>query len=155
MPGRGSAGPLSPGGIAALILLAVLLAPVPPAAAQRRPGRLRPPEAVTCDRDQLTLYQGRVVVYERQASRLVVEIATDWDTREQVTLGPPPGRRLEDFMLLRGRPFEPSDWARIETQPGATDEVVRVAAWVCAGDAPPLLDWLSPAEPPVVRPRPD
>jgi len=130
------------------LLAAALTAAV--AAPQARPiarqERLRPPDAVACDRNALTLYAGRVTAYERLADELRLTIATDWETSERVTLRAPDGGRLEDHMLLRGRRFTSDDWPAIEAESGRLREGVRVDAWICEGPIEPLLDWQPPRE---------
>lgn len=97
--------------------------------------RLALPPAITCPRDQVTSYTGRVVSYRRTADALVLAIRTDWDTTEGVRLAP---IRLEQ-LRLGGAPF--ADWARIEASPGHPRPDLRATAWVCDDGRPPLIDW--------------
>jgi len=127
---------------AALIAIAALTQAAPVAGQDR----LRPPDAVACDRSELRLYAGQVIAYERLERELRLTIATDWNTEERVTLRPAGEGRIEGRMLLRGRAFAPEDWSAIEAEPGRIREGVRVAAWICEGPVEPLLDWQPPRE---------
>ena len=121
---------------AALLALAL-------AAAPEDPSRLAPPAAVTCPRDHLTSYTGRVVSYRRTTEALVLTIRTDWDTTENVRLAPP---RL-DHLRVGGAPFAAADWARIEPSPGHVRPDLRATAWVCDDGRPPVIDWQPPGAP--------
>jgi len=115
---------------AALLALAL-------AAARENPSRLAPPAAVTCPRDHLTSYAGRVTSYRRTTEALVLTIHTDWDTTENVRLAPP---RL-DHLLVGGALFGATDWARIESSLGQARPDLRATAWVCDDGRPPVIDW--------------
>jgi len=128
--------------LAAALATLAAAPPAPPVGQER----LRPPDAVACGRNELTLYAGRVTGYEHLERELRLTIATDWSTEERVTLSPPGEARLEDHMLVRGRRFTADDWSAIEAEPGKLREGVRVAAWICEGPVAPLLDWQPPRE---------
>ena len=117
-------------------LLTLLLVAAPEA-----PSRLAPPVAVSCPRDRLTSYTGRVVSYRHTAVALELVIKTDWDTTERVRLAP---LRLE-HLLMRGAPFAAADWARIESSPNRAGPELRATAWVCDDRRPPVIDWQPPA----------
>jgi hypothetical protein len=106
-------------------------------AAPEAPSRLSPPAAVSCPRDRLTSYTGRVVSYRRTADALELTIETDWDTTESVRLAP---LGLE-HLLVRGAPFAATDWARIESSPDRARPALRATAWVCDDRRPPVIDW--------------
>jgi hypothetical protein len=114
-------------------LLAVLLVAGHDEVASRR----APPAAVTCPRDHLTSYTGRVVSYRRTPETLLLTIHTDWDTTERVTLAPV---RLEQ-LRMGGAPFAAEDWARLEAAPGDPRPGLRATAWMCDDGRPPLIDW--------------
>ena len=67
-------------------------------AAPEAPSRLSPPAAVSCPRDRLTSYTGRVVSYRRTADALELTIETDWDTTESVRLAPLGLDPIRNFM---------------------------------------------------------
>jgi hypothetical protein len=139
--GRGPAAP------AALALLG-LLALVPAIARDTGAGRVMPPEALTCPRDQLTLYHGAVTAYRREPGRTVLRIRTDWATTESVRLAHPGSDDPSGRFLIDGAPFVAADWSRIETAPGRLRSPMRAAAWVCGdGLTPPLVDWQPPRAP--------
>ena len=54
----------------------------PAEATPARGGRLAPPAAVTCDRNQLTSYTGKVKSYKRQSGKTVLVTARDWSRVE-------------------------------------------------------------------------
>jgi hypothetical protein len=119
-------------------LLALLLA----AASEELP-RLAPPPAVTCPRDHMTSYTGRIVSYRRTAEALVLTIRTDWDTTERVQLAP----LRPDHLLVHGAPFAATDWVRIESSPDHARPDLRATAWVCGDGRPPVIDWQPPPAP--------
>lgn len=114
----------------------------PPLAAA--PARQRPPEQAACPRDVLTSYDGRPLRYARGPGRTALTIRTDWDTTETVHLLHPGSDDPARWFLLAGQPFQPGDWARIETVPGRLRPGLRVVAWVCSDGRNPLLDWQPP-----------
>ncbi len=123
--------------------LAALGAAVSPAAAQRQAGRVRPPEAVTCPRNLLTLYAGRVVALSRQTGSTSLTIATDWNTIEHVTIKHPDAPDAAASFLMGGKAFAKEDWALI--QPGGTLKAgARASAWVCSDGRAPVIDWERP-----------
>jgi len=119
-------------------LLAVLLIAAPEA-----PPRLSPPAAVTCPRDHLTSYTGRVVAYRRAAEALELTIETDWDTTERVRLAP----LRVGHLLVRGAAFTATDWARIESSLDRARPDLRATVWVCDDRRPPVIDWQPAAAP--------
>jgi hypothetical protein len=118
------------------LLLAVFLAAAPEPAP-----RLGPPPTVSCPRDHLTSYTGRVLSYRRTPQELALTIHTDWDTTEKVRLAAP---RLAD-MTVGGTPFATSDWPRIESATGHARPGLRATAWVCDDGRRPMIDWQPPA----------
>ncbi len=52
-------------------------------------GRLRPPAFVTCDRNHLTSFTGKVVSLERNRASTTIRIETDESTKETFTLRHP------------------------------------------------------------------
>jgi hypothetical protein len=112
----------------------------PPVFAQ---GRLRPPTFVTCDRNALTSFTGRVTELKRGDRTTELRIATDDDTRESLTLRHLKGE-ANRLMYRGGRPFTEADWSQVAT-PDGVKPGVRATAWVCSGDANPIIDWEIPA----------
>ncbi len=112
------------------------------AGASQQDGRLRPPAFVTCDRNDLTSYTGRVVSLDRSRDRTTLRIETDESTRESLVIRHP-GGDVRPFFRMGGEPFGEADWTRILTdgrlRPGA-----RATAWVCADQENPIVDWERP-----------
>lgn len=112
---------------------------MPASGAGRGGGRLAPPAGVTCDRNNLTVYAGRVTKYSRKRGKTSITVATDWDTTETVVLrhtGDDPSR---DYLVL-GTPFTPNDWNRIESKKGVLHPGMRANVWVCTGGRT-TVDW--------------
>ena len=115
--------------------------------AQPTPARVRPPPALECSRDQLTLYGGEVKRYQRSKGLTKITIATDWGTTESVSLKHPGQADASPWFLLQGEAFKPDDWPRIETSPGRLRAGMRAAAWVCDDGRNATVDWQPPRAP--------
>ena len=102
--------------------------------------RLRPPGQLTCPRDQLTSYTGRVVSFSRAAGRTTLRIRTDWETTERVIVKHPGTRDPSPRFLFGGEPFTSGDWVHIEAAGGHLRQDLRATAWVCT-DGSVLVDW--------------
>lgn len=103
-------------------------------------GRLAPPAAVTCDRNQLTSYAGRVTAYARSEGRTTLTIATDAGTVENVVLEHSGSDDPSAAFLLHGAAFGRDDWKRIEKSRGLLHESMRAIAWVCT-NGNTIIDW--------------
>lgn len=110
----------------------------------QRAGRLRPPEAVTCPRDQLTAYSGKPANYERTPERVQLSIHTDWDTVESVRIDLGPDEDARSRFLMRGEPYGQRSLRAIEDAPGKLKAGMAITAWVCESGPRPLLDWRPP-----------
>ena len=93
-------------------------------------GRMRPPESVTCPRNDLTVYAGRVTALERQKGETSLTIATDSKTTERVTIRHPDSADPDASFLLKTKPFTKADWDTIAPK-GKVREGLRANAWVC------------------------
>jgi hypothetical protein len=106
--------------------------------------RQAPPPDISCERDQLTSYTGRIVAIERGDRQFSLVIDTDWDTRETVLLaheceGP------ERHFLLNREAFTDEDWALILDESGQPAPGLRATAWVCQdGRTPTVVEWHAP-----------
>ena len=125
------------------LVCAFLLAPaLAPAAGS---GRLRPPPGLECERNQLTAYSGRVSGYQPGAESTWIQISTDEDTIEVVTV---PHRGKPDASaryLLRGEAFTAQDRPKIEASTGKVAAGMRAVAWVCLdAKTDPIIDWQPP-----------
>jgi hypothetical protein len=110
---------------------------------QERGGRIAPPSALTCDRSDVTLYDGKVLTYRRRKGITLLRVRTSFDTTEIVTIH---HRGTDDpsaFFLLNGEPFGKSDWRTIERRKGVLRPEMRANIWVCRGNPAiqPLVDW--------------
>jgi hypothetical protein len=124
-----------------LVILAGLTASL---AWSQRGVRLRPPEGVTCPRDQLTAYTGKASGYERNANEIRIRVDTDWETVEEIRVDLKPGEDVRSHFLLRGEPYGQRNLGEIEETPGKLKADMRVTAWVCASGPQPLIDWRPP-----------
>lgn len=105
-------------------------------------GRLRPSPALACDPNQLTSYAGLVSGYRRDAHSTWIQIDTDEDTVEAVTVAHDGQADASAHYQLWGAPFTVGDVARIETPTGVLIDGMRATAWVCDdGKTAPVIDW--------------
>jgi len=109
---------------------------------QGEPGRMRPPAAVTCPRNDLTVYAGRVTKIERQKTETSLTIVTDWKTTERVTITHKDSADADAAFLLKGKPLAKADWDVIAPK-GTLRENVRANAWVCR-DGRVVVDFAVP-----------
>lgn len=110
-----------------------------------RTGRLRPPTTLACDRNHLTSYTGAVSGYRRGADQTWLEISTDEDTVEAVTVEHAGQPDASAHYLLRGQAFTANDWTAIEATKGKLVDDMRATAWVCDdGVTAPIIDWQPP-----------
>lgn len=102
-------------------------------------GRIAPPPFVTCDRNALTSYTGRVTSLQRGKdwTRLVIE--TDEATVERVLIRHPQGDLLATFHR-QGQPFTSDDLAQLMPA-GRLVENARATIWVCTTGMRPQVDW--------------
>jgi rhodanese-related sulfurtransferase len=112
----------------------------PGGASASRGGRLAPPAAVSCDRNQLTSYAGKVKSYKRQRGKTVLVIDTSADTTERVTLLHKGTDDPSRFYLIAGTPFTSRDWSRIERSKGQLHPNMSAVAWVCSNGTS-IIDW--------------
>lgn len=110
-------------------------------ASSSQEGRVRPPASITCDRNNLTAYTGKVTDYSRRSGLVKLVIQTDWDTIETVTLQHPSRSDASKWFLLRGKAFRKSDWSKIEFSRGRLRPNMRASAWVCNDGSRPIIDW--------------
>ena len=106
-------------------------------------GRIMPPSELKCDRNDLTVYDGRILAYRRRVGKTFLRIRTNFDTTEEVTIR---HRGTEDpskVYLLNGQPFLKSDWPRIEKSKGVLKAGMRANVWVCRDNTSiqPVVDW--------------
>ena len=123
----------------------------------RTPGRVRPPDSVTCPRDRLTAYTGIVTRLSRQRQRTVLEIRTDWDTTEEVVVTHEGDGGPERWFLIRTKPFQASDWAVIEAalanfavkpaRPPGSVMTARIRRWTGTRRRSPAAGTLRPTVP--------
>jgi hypothetical protein len=108
-------------------------------------GRLRPPALVTCDRNHLTSFTGKVVSLERSSASTTIRMETDEGTKETFALRHP-GADATAWFFLAGKPFTPADWAAL--LPGGTLRAgARATVWVCSDEPNPRVDWAPSARP--------
>jgi len=106
-------------------------------------GRMMPPGELKCDRNDLTVYDGRILAYRRRVGKTFLRVRTSFDTTEEVTIR---HRGTEDpskFYLLNGQPFLKSDWRRIEKSKGVLKSGMMANVWVCRDNPSiqPVVDW--------------
>ena len=109
----------------------------------QRGGRVAPPKGLKCDINDLTLYDGEVVAYERKPGSTFLRIDTNFDTTEEVTLKHPGTDDPSGLFLLNGEPFKQADWPKVEGAQRKLRPGMRANVWVCVGDpaVQPVVDW--------------
>lgn len=105
------------------------------------PQRLRPPTQITCSRDHLTSYQGRVIAYRHRKNHIFVRVRTDEETTETFSLKWTKNEKVEKWFLLRGEEFKAADWKLIERAPSRLIAGMRIIVWVCDDGSKPVFDW--------------
>ena len=110
--------------------------------AQER-GRVGSPSSLQCDRNDLTLYDGKVLVYRRRKGSTFLRVRTNFDTTEEVAIRHPGTTDPSRFYRLNGQPFSRSDWSKIEKRPKVLKRGMRANVWVCRGNPSiqPVVDW--------------
>ena len=102
--------------------------------------RIRPPEKITCSRNHLTSFTGKVLSMKRQKGSTRMRMRTDEDTSEQFTL-----RHASDdpsqYFLMWGEMFSENDWKRIEAGKNQLRPNLRATVWVCDNGENPVVDW--------------
>jgi len=107
--------------------------------------RLAPSPAITCSRDHLTSFAGRVLAYQRRTDHIFLRVQTDEGTTESFTLRWQKGEDAAKWVLLRGEAFTSEDWKLVETAPSRLRPKMRAIVWVCDDGSRPVIDW-RPAE---------
>jgi hypothetical protein len=105
-------------------------------------GRIMPPE-LKCDRNDLTLYDGRILAYRRRMGSTFLRIRTNFDTTEEVTIRHRNTSDPSKFYLINGEAFTKADWRRIERKPRVLRNGMRANVWVCRDNPAiqPVVDW--------------
>lgn len=113
------------------------------AAGGQRGGRVAPPAGLKCGLDNLTLYDGLVVAYERKRGSTFLRIDTNFDTTEEVTLKHPGTDDPSSLFLINGEAFGAADWQKVEGAKHKLRPGMRANVWVCVGDpaVQPVVDW--------------
>lgn len=107
-------------------------------------GRLGPPAFVTCDRNHLTAFAGKVVSLTRGSDATTLRMETDEHTTERFTVRHP-GADASAWFFLAGKPFTPADWTTV-LPGGQLPAGARATVWVCADQANPKVDWAPPVQ---------
>ena len=108
--------------------------------------RAAPPSPVTCDRNHLTSFTGRVVSYNREKGRIALAMRTDEETNEKFSVRLEQGEDGSKHFLMRGQQFTETDWAIIEVSRSKLRQGMRAIVWVCDDGSAPVIDW-RPREP--------
>lgn len=126
----------------AILLLTMLTVSAPGVALhpQDPGGRMMPPSGLKCSRNDLTLYDGKVLAYRRRKGSTFLRIRTNFDTTEEVTIRHPGTDDPAEFYLLNGAPFTRSDWRRIEKSKKVLKPGIRANVWICRGN-PLFSPW--------------
>lgn len=107
-------------------------------------GRLGPPAFVTCDRNHLTAFAGKVVALTRGSDTTTLQMETDESTAERFAVRHP-GADASAWFFMAGKPFTPADWATV-LPGGKVPAGARATVWVCDGQTNPKIDWAPPVQ---------
>jgi rhodanese-related sulfurtransferase len=102
-------------------------------------GRLRPPDAVKCNPNDLTSFAGKVTSYRRGKDATVLVMHTSADTVETIKVGHA-GKDPRHSYLLEAQPFTAADWKKIESKKGVLLPNMSAVAWVCSNGVT-IVDW--------------
>ena len=120
-------------------LFCILLLVTDPAGADR----LRVPSYLTCERNLVTSWTGTVTHYEREQGKLVIEMVTDADTFEQLTLELPTKSELQQHFYLDNQPFEDKNWYWLEVKEGELAASRSATVWLCLDNkTKPVINWI-------------
>ena len=130
-------------GVVAILLLTVIPLSIAGTTRTQSEGRVMPPKGLQCARNDLTVYDGKVMAYRRRKGSTLLRIRTSFDTTETVTIRHPGTDDPSKFYLLNGEPFTRSDWPRIEVRQKLLRPGMRANVWVCRGNpgVQPMVDW--------------
>ena len=120
--------------------LGMLVVPLAHAVQEGRQ-RVAAPAWLSCPRDKLTSYMGKVLSLRTTRGQTVIRIRTDWETTESVTIRHPKSSSPEAWFRLKGEPFQAADWALIEVKRGQIKPDLRANVWVCEDSHDPVVDW--------------
>jgi len=127
----------------AIIAVTILSAAVSADSFHQGRARLMVPAQLKCNRDDVTLYDGRVFVYRRRKGSTFLRVRTNFSTTEDVTIRHPGTTDPSTFYLINGSAFTGSDWKRIEKRAYVLRPGMRADVWVCRGKPTiqPVVDW--------------
>lgn len=130
-------------GVIAIFLLAVIPLSMAATTRTQSEGRVMPPKGLKCARNDLTVYDGKVLAYRRRKGSTLLRIRTSFDTTETVLIRHPGTDDPSEFYLLNGEPFTTRDWRRIEERKKFLRPGMRANVWVCRGNPAiqPMVDW--------------
>jgi hypothetical protein len=134
---------IAPGVPLLVLALAGASACTAPAGVAEAQGRLRPPNFVTCDRNHLTAFWGRVVALERGNDSTTLRMETDENTKERFILRHA-GADASAWFFIGGKPFTAADWTNLLPE-GRLRKGARATVWVCTDEPSPKVDWEPPA----------
>lgn len=105
-------------------------------------GRLRVPEYAPCPANNVTSWQGTISHWQRDASTLVIELATDADTQEQLQIA---SAHYAQQLRLNGEPWQASFMAALEASDGQLPAGWSATVWLCVDDSQlPVVNLVGP-----------
>ncbi|WP_444936506.1 hypothetical protein ACJJIW_01320 [Microbulbifer sp. JMSA004] len=109
--------------------------------------RLAVPNYVTCDRNELTSWQGQITKIELEQDGVKVWIATDDGTNEVLNLTMPNWKGVLGQFRLRDKSFHASDWGSLFDTDGKLKAGVRAVIWLCNTEGvSPVINWQLPSQ---------
>ncbi|WP_445355827.1 hypothetical protein ACJJI5_06335 [Microbulbifer sp. EKSA008] len=109
--------------------------------------RLAVPEYVTCDRNQLTSWQGEITKLVRVKDGVKLWVATDHGTNEVLNLTMPNWKEVLGQFRIHGRNFHSSDWEKLIDTKGKLKVGMKAIVWLCNTEGiSPVINWQPPSE---------
>ncbi len=104
--------------------------------------RMRVPDYVSCDRNEVTSYMGKVKHYSRTDELLSITVDTDFGTVYKLELAGLSEQEVIDLFKLNGKPFKAQDFPLLEDNLGVVDKRTTVAIWECSTPGvKPIVSW--------------
>ncbi|MCW8092842.1 hypothetical protein [Alteromonas sp. ASW11-130] len=124
------------------LLLAIFLGMSSVISAQER---LRVPEFVPCERNNLTSLTGKVTTYLRGKNKTKFTIKTFAGTTENVALSYKDINELERHYYMNGKALTPHNWSLLEDSPQQIKADVTARVWLCSDQSHKIIvDWQVP-----------
>jgi hypothetical protein len=121
------------------LTLLTLVTLISVSATAQRGERLAPPDALDCERENLTSFEGTLLSFESGSATHRIVLKTDWDSEESFDVSQLPSG--EPRYLLNGAPMTAGEWKTIIPDPTSPPDGLRLIVWVCECPGTVVIDW--------------